>query len=252
MSYNTKSCNALQKPYYSPVEAALRWCGLITHESMILAACSNNPTVVPVNAFPQWPCLRANAEKIFDALINGEIPKGRDGRSVPPDEHVAPARLTVRHTELRAWMAKHYPDQKPDFLFDETERNTHAAINADTFRALQADRDALKARIEKAESWAKEIIAERNALLGERDSLRAMVDKASAPDARAETTYLNIIGGLLSIILGKSPDNKKYSVFNSQEAIITAMLGHHEGKPGISARTMEEKFAAANKSIKTS
>jgi len=248
MSYNTKSCNALQKPYYSPVEAAIRWCGLIAHESMILASCANNPTVVPVSAFPQWPCLRANAEKILDALINGEVPKGRDGRSVPSDEHVAPARLTVRHTDLRAWMATHYPDQKPDFLFDETERNTHSAINADAFRALQADRDALKARIEKAEEWAKSIIAERNALLGERDSLRAMVDKVNTT---TETTYLNIIGGLLSLMLGKSPKGEKLSVYESQSAIISAMLAYHEGKPGIAARTMEDKFAAANRSIKS-
>jgi len=252
MTYDTKSCSALQKPYYSPVEAALRWCNLVGHESTILAACANNPTVVPVNAFPQWPCLRANAEKVFDALINGEMSKGRDGRNVPSDEHVAPARVTVRHTDLKIWMAKHYPDQKPAFLFDETERKTHAAINADTFRALQADRDALKARIEKAEEWARTIIAEKNALLGERDSLRAMIDKVSAPDERSETTYLNIIGGLLSIMLGKSPEGQKLSIYNSQAAIIAAMLGYHNGTPGIAARTLEEKFAAANRSLKAS
>lgn len=52
-------------------------------------------------------------------------------------------------------MSKHYPDQKPAFLFDETERSTHNAINADSFRALQVDRDAARARLERAEEWAK-------------------------------------------------------------------------------------------------
>ncbi|RBL87878.1 hypothetical protein DDE05_00435 [Streptomyces cavourensis] len=41
-------------------------------------------------------------------------------------------------------------------MFDEIERTTHTAINADSFRALQAERDALKARIEKAEAAWKE------------------------------------------------------------------------------------------------
>ena len=36
--YNPNSCNALEKPFYRPVEAALRWCGLITHEADILSA----------------------------------------------------------------------------------------------------------------------------------------------------------------------------------------------------------------------
>ena len=34
--YNPKSCNSLEKPFYRPVEAALRWCGLVAHEAQIL------------------------------------------------------------------------------------------------------------------------------------------------------------------------------------------------------------------------
>jgi len=66
---------------------------------------------------------------------------------------------------------------------------------------------------------------------------------------RAETTYLNIIGGLLALMLGKSPAGKAQSVFNNQAAIISALLAHHADKPGIAQRTLEEKFAAANRSL---
>ena len=66
---------------------------------------------------------------------------------------------------------------------------------------------------------------------------------------RAETTYLNIIGAMLGLMLGKSPAGKPQSVFDNQAAIIAALLGHHEGKPGISARTLEDKFAAAKRSL---
>ena len=191
--YNAKSCSALEKPYYKPIEAALRWCNLINHEIEILRG-TGNELFPGIGVFPQWPCLRANAEKIYDAILNGGLPHGRDGRTVSPGDHVAKVRLTIRHADLREWMAKHYPDQKPAFLFDEIERNTHAAINADSFRALQVDRDAARAEIEKANTWATEIIGERDALLGERNSLRAMVDKAITTTER--NTLLIIIAAL--------------------------------------------------------
>lgn len=191
--YNEKSCNALEKPYYKPIEAALRWCNLVQHEVEILRG-TGNSLFPGIGVFPQWPCLRANAEKIYDAMLNGELLHGRDGRTVSHDDHVARERMTVRHTDLKAWMAKHYPDQKPKFLFDEVERTTHAAINAESFRALQVDRDAAVARLEKARVWAAEIIKERDALIGERNSLRAIVDKELTATER--TTLLTIIAAL--------------------------------------------------------
>jgi hypothetical protein len=249
--YDPKSCSALEKPYYKPIEAALRWCNLIQHEVTILQATADS-LLPSIGAFPQWPCLRANAEKIYDAIINEELPHGRDGRTVAKGDHVAKERLTIRHSDLKAWMIKNYPDQKPKFLFDEIERSTHSAINADAFRALQADRDALKARIEKAETWAKDIKEKYNLLERERDSLKDIVEKSYKPSERAETTYLNIIGGLLDLMLGKSPSGQKLSVYENQAAIISALLGYHEGKAGIAARTLDDKFAAANRSLKSS
>ena len=193
--YNPKSCNALEKPFYTPVEAALRWCNLITHEADILARVDGEP-IPPVSAFPQWPCLRANAEKIMDAILNHELSYGRDGKSVPSGEQVNKARLTVRHTDLKAWMAKHYPDQKPPFLFDEIERTTHAAITVEALQALQADRDALKARVEKAEHLYRERWSK---LETERDEWRKKYEKAAADTSASPThrgTLLVLIGAL--------------------------------------------------------
>jgi len=85
----------------------------------------------------------------------------------------------------------------------------------------------------------------------ERDSLKAMVDKTGTLGKRAESTYLNIIGAMLDLMLSKSPGGQPYSTFVSQAAIISALLAHHEGKSGISARTLEEKFAAAKRSLTT-
>ena len=248
-NYDAKSCSALEKPYYRPIEAALRWCNLVQHETAILRA-TGDELLPSIAAFPQWPCLRANAEKVYDAILNGELSGGRDGKTVSTGDHVKKERLTIRHTDLKAWMAKHYPDQKPPFLFDAVERTTHTAINADSFKALQVDRDALKARIEKAIEAYQVLRQERDRIEGERASLAAMVEKMNVPGARAETTYLNIIGGLLGLMLGKSPAGKSQSVFENQSMVIAAMLAHHGHLPGVSDTTLQNKFADANRSIK--
>lgn len=235
--YNPKSCNALEKPFYTPVEAALRWCNLIAHEIEILRAVSFDP-VPPPAAFPQWPCLRANAEKILDAILNGELPYGRDGRSVPPGEQVAKHRLTIRHHDLKAWMAKHYPDQKPPFLFDEIERTTHAAITVEALQALQADRDALKARLEKAEAWWEQ---EGKGLKAERDAWR---EKCEATEAEAKPSHLLVIAALLELL--KTPVEFPRPQGMNQAAIKSEILEKFPWRR-LSDRNLQDIFAAANK-----
>ena len=221
---------------------------MIEHEVNILTL-TGEATFPPLGTFQRWPCLRSNIEAILDAIENGDLPHGRDGRAVAPGDHVAVAKRTIRHSDLKAWMTKHHPDQKPKFLFDDVERTTHAAINADSFRALQADRDALKARIDKAIEAYQVLRQDRDKIEGERASLAAMVEKMSAPGQRAETTYLNIIGGLLGLLLGSTPAGKN-SVYLNQDAIISGLLGHYRNAPGISVSNLEAKFAEANRSIK--
>ena len=241
--YDAKSCNALQRPFYRPVEAAIRWCNLIQHEGAILQSLGEDH-IPKTGQFPQWPCLQANTEKILDAILHGEIPHGRDGKTVDAGDHVARTRLTVRHTDLREWMAKYHPGSKPAFLFDEIERNAHAAINAESFRALQADRDAARAEFEQARKWGNNIVAERDALLGERDSLRAMVDKMAVPGERAEATYLNIIGAMLDLLRSPRPGREE-----SDAAVIRELIENYSDKPGISKTTLETKFAEARRRL---
>lgn len=76
---------------------------------------------------------------------------------------------------------------------------------------------------------------------------RAVVDGPIG--RREEATYLNIIGGLLALMLGRTPSGIAQSVYANQSAIIDALLGHYPGKPGLSARTLEDKFAAAKRSL---
>lgn len=89
-----------------------------------------------------------------------------------------------------------------------------------------------------------------------RDFERGLADEASKNEKglsrREETTLLNIAGGLLGLVLGKTPSGKAQSVFKDQTAVIEALLAHHAGKPGIAKRTLEAKLAAAKRSLLSS
>jgi hypothetical protein len=52
--YTPNSCNPLEKIFYRPIDAAIRWCNLMVHESLILESATECPAVLS-NTFPQWP-----------------------------------------------------------------------------------------------------------------------------------------------------------------------------------------------------
>lgn len=69
---------------------------------------------------------------------------------------------------------------------------------------------------------------------------------------RERNGYLGIIDGLLGLLLGKTPAGHKQSVFETQTAVIEAMLANYPNRPGISKRNLEEKFAAAKRATEES
>lgn len=231
-----------QRVYYRPIEAAIRWSGLLKHEAHILQTLGARFIPEPTD-FPTWPVLRLNAERIYDGLVNGELRYGRNGitdeNGVPLDD----SELTVRHVDLKAWMVRFYPDQRPNFLFDDIERDWHPAVSLHSVQALLADREALKVELADHERVEATLRSQLDTILAERDKLAQQYGTPLGP--RAESTYLNIVGGLLDLLVGKSPSGNPYSSFRSVEAVVSAMLAHYAGRPGMSERTLRAKFTAA-------
>lgn len=247
--WETDSCEAVQAYFtvYPVAVAAALWCG-IPPEDIEESLSISTQTSRGVYKHPYIRCLEPRCRAIHDAIEKGLLPCSRENGKVV-QEHVANERRHVSRQHLKDWIAAQFPSDKPAFLFDEIERNTHAAINADSFRALQADRDALKARVEKAAEEYRKLRSERDILIAERDALAEQIKNPQDPGPRAQTTYLNIIGAMVAVVLGKSPAGKPNSVFNSQSAVIDQVLAHYDGKPGISRRSLEEKFAEGKKSL---
>lgn len=240
--------NPQTKTFYRPIDAALRWCNLIRYEAQIVQAAWSAPENLAA-VFPQWPALHATTEKIYDAIRHGELPYGCLGISVPRGSYVEPFQLTIRHSDLRHWMQVYYPDQKPGFLF-ESGRDAHQKVSFGTFLALQADRDTLLRELNTLQHHLQDILVDLRAIGLERDDLKAMVKTHGQLSERSELTYQNIIGALLNLFLEQSPAGKPLSVFNNQSAIVDAITARHTDTPGLSKRTLDEKFAAANRSLK--
>lgn len=240
--------NPQTKIFYRPIDAALRWCNLIRHEAEIIRADEVCPERLG-KIFPQWPCLRATTEAIYDAIRNGELPYGCLGISVPMGTYVEPFQLTIRHSDFRHWMQLYYPDQKPAFLL-ESSSDGHEKITLGTFLALQAERDALIRELDALQRHHQEILQDLQLIGLERDDLKAIVKNHGELSERSEQTYQNIIGVLLNLFLDQSPAGRPLSVFKNQAAIVDALVARYREIPGLSKRTLDAKFAAANRSLK--
>ena len=223
------------KVFYHPMEAAIRWSNLIRFEDQILQKIGAKK-IPGQDDFPRWPMLRLNTERIFDALWNGDLAYGRAGITIDDPSLV----------DLKIWMSLFYPDQKPEFLFDAVERQMHPAIGVETIQTLIAEKEALRIRLADREQ-SFNILYEQHQLL--REQAKSLGAAGREVSARSETTYLNILGGLLNMMLGKSPGGMPYSSFETMESVISALLAHYEGRPGISERTLWAKFTAAKRHL---
>ena len=243
--YTPQSYNPVTKVFYRPIDAAIRWCNLMAHESQILESAWDCPALLSTT-FPQWPCLHINTEKIFDAVRNHELPFGFFGVTVAPGTSIDYRLLTVRHIDLKWWMFHHYPDQRPSFLFGKLPAENEQ-ISFGTYLTLRADREALEVELKASNAALQELLEELKSIGLERESLRALVKAQGKLSERSETGYQHVIGALLETLLGSSPAGKPNSVFENQAAIVDSITAHYEGTPGLSKRSLDEKFAAARR-----
>ncbi len=246
------NCERVQSYYtfYRVPVAALLWCEspIKQVDEYLSKASEIKPGIF---SLPDIPCLELKCRVIHEAINSGELPVCREN-GVVVEDHVAAARRHVRREDLKAWIAKNFPDDKPEFLFDKVERSTHSSINTEAFQALQVEREALRAELKKEKELNLNLSKKCEGLKTERDELESKITeielKSSDINPRSETTYLNIIGAMKELMLSSSPTGKKLSVYDNQAAIVDALLSYYDdGKQGIKKRTLDGIFSAANK-----
>lgn len=240
----------VSKVYYRPIEAAIRWAGLLGHKNEILRLVSSPRHLPTMLNFSGWAELRLCIERIFDAIFNCELPYGCNGITQNDKALWDSPDLTIRHLDLKRWMRDHYPDEQPAFLFSRRERIAHPVITLETGQAMLVERQALKAELGHRRRQLQ-TLREQHHVLSKQITVIPVCNECSITD-RAESTYQHIIGGMLDLMLGQSPAGTPYSCFRTQEAIVSALIAHHSGIMGITERTLNGKFAQARRTMRNS
>lgn len=239
----------LSKVFYRPIEAAIRWAGLLRYAQNILSAIAS-PRELPQNLdCPRWGEFRLCTDRIYDAILNQELPYGCNGVTLNDVSLLDSHELTIRHLDLKRWMRTHYPEHRPAFLFSRSERIAHPIITLETGQALLVERQALKADLARYRRQMQELQERYDGLLKQSTVIPAC--NQCPISNRADTTYLNIIGGMLALLLGQSPAGVPYSSFRTQESIVSALIAHHGGVMGITERTLNGKFSDAKRNLRS-
>lgn len=240
----------VSKVYYRPIEAAIRWAGLLKHKRDILRLISSPRNMPTTLDFPGWAELRLCTERVYDAVFNGELPYGCNGITQNDKALWDSPDLTIRHLDLKRWMRDHYPEEQPGFLFSRRERIAHPVITLEAGQALLVERQALKAELTQCRRQLQTLL-EQHHILSKQIAVAPACSECLITD-RAESTYQHIIGGMLGLMLGQSPAGTPYSCFRTQEAIVSALIAHHDGIMGITERTLNGKFAQARRTLRSS
>src|SRR3546814_17607922 len=103
--------------FYRPIEAAIRWAGLLRYEQEILSTISSPRNLPRTLGYPRWDDVLLCMDRIYDAAIHRELPSGKNDVTLNDESLLASTTLTIRHVDLKCWMRAHYPKSRPTILF---------------------------------------------------------------------------------------------------------------------------------------
>jgi len=185
-SWKDDDCAAIKAHYavLSVPRAAALWCGV---PDDYLDEVLSEATQLSESGFGRgvWchiavPCLEPRCRAIAEAIESGALPHGReDAAPVTASEHVAYERRHIFGRDLKTWMESVFPNEKPAFLFDDIERNSHPAISAEAYRALKAERDRLNSRLDDSHVKYNKLREEKESIEAEMDALKLIADNGS-------------------------------------------------------------------------
>ncbi len=213
---------ALYTIYPIPRAAAL-WCGVpedrveaYLQEATALSeeGAGKYVLVHPTDEFLEHAC-RAIVFALHDRTLPAVVPEG-----LARDRQVGLEHKQILGRDLRNWIEKQFPDERPAFLFGEAEA---PPVSPEAHEALQTECDALK---------------------------KALAEKA-LPDERSRRTYQHIIAALLHYIGGEIEGVDAHPSYVSQARLIETLIEHFPRHEGLSQRTLQRKFPEARRALKS-
>ena len=95
--HENKNDAPTSKVFYRPLEASIRWAGLLRYEQVILASVSSPMNLPQSLDCPRLGELRLYTDRIYDGILNGELPFGQHGITTRDTALIESPDLTVRH-----------------------------------------------------------------------------------------------------------------------------------------------------------
>lgn len=139
-NWKNDSCVAIKSYYevYSVPEVAALWCEVdAEHIKRILlevGQLSKTGFGRGVWTHPEVSCLEPRSRAIAETIESGALAYGREGgNTIDSTENVAAERRHVLVRNLKIWMESSFPNEKPVFLFDDIERNSHDSITLEAY-----------------------------------------------------------------------------------------------------------------------
>ena len=208
---HSNNCESMRSKValYSIPEAAALWCEIAEADlQRVIGEVTEYSILGGVYKHPYISCLEIFSTIIGLAVEERILPHSREnGRELLHDDGMAAYhRRHVTGKNLREWMEIYHPNEKPSFLFDDLERDTHTAISAESYRSLTVDRDALKARIDKAEVEYRKLKAKNIELTNELNIRNGEMASNSITDT-TQRNYELAIGLLTKALADKAGAN---------------------------------------------
>lgn len=235
------------KTYYTPLEAAVRWSNLITHEHEILLAAGRYPEKLSL-LFPQWPDLPKYIDRIYDAIEWNDLPASWLGHAIPPGQPIERAFLTVRHTDLRRWVTLYYPDDLPRFLFEHCD-HPRIDVSLGAHLCLLSDKKHAERELLATRHECRNLVEALEAKNLECNVLAARLEQHEPLSEQGATVKNRAIAALLQLLLGTSSSGQALSRFKSQAAIVDEIMIRYPDVAGLSKRSLDRHFAEANRSL---
>ena len=194
-------------------------------------------------------CLEYRSRAISIAIGKYELRcVGPDGKEESSCAEVLPEYRYILGQDLKNWMKLEFPNEKPAFLFDSTERS--ATVSADVHQEVLAERDNLKKELMKKEEDCEKLLRDKKA--NERD-FDALMDKVADPcklKLSERRSYLNMIAVLLKFIPDDFPKYCEDSSYSKPSKLINQIVYDYyvdEGEKfhGLSNSNLYKKFKEA-------
>jgi len=228
--------------YYSPVDVAIRWGHYLPDEQEILQIATEHPERLLCYS-TRWPLLSTYLERLLDAIDRRELPASFLGNPLPVSARRIPCATRVRTFELRRWILRVAPDDKPDFLFAPS--NDHGEyVSVTAYLVISAELDAAKLTIAR-QSVELARYAKQHPDCAETGAAAVPLDDS------AVYWYEVTIGALLIVTIGKSADGQVQSIYKNQAQLAKAIQRLFPEIAGLKKHTLDRKFSAARKRMAT-